>query len=87
MSPRLTARDILPDDADRALLVGRVWRDDQQGPVLVTVRDGQLIDLSATINVMADLLERDDAAELIANAEGESLGSLDSLLENSCQTP
>ncbi|RQW69662.1 fumarylacetoacetate hydrolase [Halomonas sp. YLB-10] len=86
MSPRLTARDILPDDADRALLVGRVWRDDQQGPVLVTVRDGQLIDLSATINVMADLLERDDAAELIANAEGESLGSLDSLLENSCQT-
>ncbi|MBY6111145.1 fumarylacetoacetate hydrolase family protein [Halomonas sp. DP1Y21-3] len=87
MSPRLTARDILPDDADRALLVGRVWRDDQQGPVLVTVRDGQLIDLSATINVMADLLERDDVAELIANAEGESLGSLDSLLENSCQTP
>lgn len=87
MSPRLTARDILPDDADRALLVGRVWRDDQRGPVLVTVRDGQLIDLSATINVMADLLERDDAAELIANAEGESLGSLDSLLENSCQTP
>ena len=87
MSPRLTARNILPDDADRALLVGRVWRDDQQGPVLVTVRDGQLIDLSATINVMADLLERDDAAELIANAEGESLGSLDSLLENSCQTP
>lgn len=87
MSPRLTARDILPDDADRALLVGRVWRDDQQGPVLVIVRDGQLIDLSATINVMADLLERDDAAELIANAEGESLGSLDSLLENSCQTP
>ena len=87
MSPRLTARDIQPDDADRALLVGRVWRDDQQGPVLVTVRDGQLIDLSATINVMADLLERDDAAELIANAEGESLGSLDSLLENSCQTP
>ncbi|MBS8267128.1 fumarylacetoacetate hydrolase [Halomonas litopenaei] len=86
MSPRLTARDILPDDADRALLVGRVWRDDQRGPVLVTVRDGQLIDLSATINVMADLLERDDAAELIANAEGESLGSLDSLLENSCQT-
>ena len=87
MSPRLTARNILPDDADRALLVGRVWRDDQRGPVLVTVRDGQLIDLSATINVMADLLERDDAAELIANAEGESLGSLDSLLENSCQTP
>ncbi|WP_442486736.1 fumarylacetoacetate hydrolase family protein [Halomonas litopenaei] len=87
MSPRLTARNILPDDADRALLVGRVWRDDQRGPVLVTVRDGQLIDLSATINVMADLLERDDAAELVANAEGESLGSLDSLLENSCQTP
>ncbi|MBR9773029.1 fumarylacetoacetate hydrolase family protein [Halomonas sp. OfavH-34-E] len=87
MSPRLTARNILPDDADRALLVGRVWLDDQRGPVLVTVRDGQLIDLSATVNVMADLLERDDAAELIANADGEPLGSLDSLLENSCQTP
>ncbi|MBY6030041.1 fumarylacetoacetate hydrolase family protein [Halomonas sp. DP8Y7-1] len=77
-----SARDVLPQDAERALLVGRVWRDDQRGPVVVTVRNGEVIDLSATVNVMADLLERDDAAHIVANAEGESLGTLDRLLDN-----
>ncbi|MEE3214148.1 MAG: fumarylacetoacetate hydrolase, partial [Pseudomonadota bacterium] len=77
-----SAHDVLPQDAERALLVGRVWRDDQRGPVVVTVRNGEVIDLSATVNVMADLLERDDAAHIVANAEGESLGTLDRLLDN-----
>ncbi|MBY5927067.1 MULTISPECIES: fumarylacetoacetate hydrolase family protein [unclassified Halomonas] len=77
-----SAHDVLPQDAERALLVGRVWRDDQRGPVVVAVRNGEVIDLSATVNVMADLLERDDAAHIVANAEGESLGALDRLLDN-----
>src|SRR6218665_4195216 len=36
----------LPHDADRALLVGRVWVPGPGGgPPLVTVRDGQLLDI------------------------------------------
>ncbi|KGE79358.1 fumarylacetoacetate hydrolase family protein [Halomonas salina] len=79
----------LPEDADQALLVGRVWRDaPHQGPALVVVRDGRVVDISANIACMADLLERDDAAELVATAEGEDLGPVGALLERSlAKTP
>ncbi|PSJ22016.1 fumarylacetoacetate hydrolase [Halomonas sp. ND22Bw] len=79
----------LPEDADQALLVGRVWRDaPHQGPALVVVRDGRVVDISANVACMADLLERDDAAELVATAEGEDLGPVSALLERSlAKTP
>ncbi|MFC0327233.1 fumarylacetoacetate hydrolase, partial [Halomonas organivorans] len=87
MSPDIT--DFLPEDADQALLVGRVWRDaPHPGPALVVVRDGRVIDISANIACMADLLERDDAAELLATAEGEDLGPVEELLARSlAETP
>nr|WP_300311169.1 fumarylacetoacetate hydrolase family protein [Halomonas sp.] len=78
---------ILPTDHLHARLAGRVWRDDTRGPVLVSVRDGQVIDISTHCNVMADLLERDDALDLIANADGEVLCDIDTLLDNSQQNP
>jgi len=77
----------LPQDDERALLVGRVWRDDQQGPALVVVRGGQVIDISATINVMSDLLDHDDAPGLVASAQGTVLCSIDALIANSCASP
>ncbi|QEM82050.1 fumarylacetoacetate hydrolase family protein [Halomonas binhaiensis] len=78
---------ILPTDHLHARLAGRIWRDDARGPVLVCVRDGQVIDISTHCNVMADLLERDDALDLIANADGEVLCDIDTLLTNSQQVP
>ncbi|MCK2185248.1 fumarylacetoacetate hydrolase family protein [Halomonas getboli] len=79
----------LPEDADRALLVGRVWRDaPHPGPALVVVRDGRVVDISASVACMADLLERDDAAALVATAEGEDLGPVEALLARSLdETP
>ncbi|MDR5890497.1 MULTISPECIES: fumarylacetoacetate hydrolase family protein [Halomonas] len=79
----------LPEDADQALLVGRVWRDaPHPGPALVVVRDGRVIDISASVACMADLLERDDAAKLMATAEGEDLGPVEKLLARSLdETP
>ncbi|MBB3232504.1 fumarylacetoacetate hydrolase family protein [Halomonas stenophila] len=74
----------LPEDADQALLVGRVWRDaPHQGPALVGVRRGRVLDITATCACMADLLDRDDAVAFVASVEGEDLGPVEALLENS----
>jgi len=42
-----TRDDLLPADAERALLLGRVWRHDTRGPAMVAVREGTLVDLCA----------------------------------------
>ncbi|RAH38415.1 fumarylacetoacetate hydrolase family protein [Halomonas sp. SL1] len=84
MDTHPTTCNILPDDADRALLVGRVWRDTPHpGPALIVVRDGRVVDISASVACMADLLERDDAAAFVAAAEGEDLGPVEELLARS----
>ena len=77
----------LPEDHQQALLVGRVCCGDARGPTLVTVRDGQVIDISASVNIMADLLDRDDAARLVAQATGPVLCDVTTLLDNSAQSP
>lgn len=80
----LSMSDILPTDLDNALLVGRVWQD-ATGPSLVTVKNGQVIDITAFGPTMADLLERDDVQDVVLQAEGPDLGSLETLLANSQQ--
>nr|WP_258364174.1 fumarylacetoacetate hydrolase family protein [Halomonas sp. LBP4] len=78
----------LPEDHERALLVGRVWRQTPQpGPALVVIRHGEVIDISADYRCMADLLDQDDAAGIVSRIEGESLGSVAALLENSLAEP
>ena len=81
----------LPSDSDRALLVGRVWRGASEtaaaGPVLVVVRQEEVIDISARCTCMADLLDRGDAADFVRTIEGESLGPIKALLENSLAEP
>lgn len=80
-----TDLDCLPEDADRALLVGRVWRtyaDASAGPALVALRDGELFDLSDHATTIADLLERRDAADVVRRAPGDSLGTLADILAN-----
>ncbi|MFB9869031.1 fumarylacetoacetate hydrolase family protein [Vreelandella sulfidaeris] len=80
----LSLTDSLPDDLDKALLVGRVWLESPHpGPALVTVQSGQVIDITAFGPTMADLLERDDALEIVRNAQGANLGSIETLLANS----
>ncbi len=61
--------------------VGRVWSDDADGPILVTVRDGALIDItSKTAPTMRDLLEVDDPAGFVRAASGKAVGGLDEAL-------
>ena len=72
---------MLPTDADRALLVGRVWRvEDVHGPAVVVLRHGEVIDITAHAPTMSHLLDRGDVLVIVRNAPGESLGQLADLL-------
>ncbi|MBO9412460.1 MULTISPECIES: fumarylacetoacetate hydrolase family protein [unclassified Ruegeria] len=59
------------------LWLGRVERPGV-GPAVVTLRDGQVIDItSKTAPTVRDILEMDDAAGYVRSASGETLGPLD----------
>ena len=73
----------LPQDADRATLVGRVWRPDADGPSVVTIRGVDVVDVTSSFATVRDLCERDDPAVALAKAKGESLGSIHAILLNS----
>jgi fumarylacetoacetate (FAA) hydrolase family protein len=65
---------------DGGSLVGRVWRADVEGPAVVTVRDGRVVDItSREFPTMRDLLEADDPAALVRRQKGEDLGSVEDI--------
>lgn len=76
----LTAAGILPDDADRAVLIGRVWSDAAGGPCPVLLRNSRVHDLSGISATVSGLLELPDLASRIAAAELPDLGHLDDFL-------
>jgi fumarylacetoacetate (FAA) hydrolase family protein len=68
--------NLLPADIESALLVGRVWRPAPvDGPAVVAVRGGRLVDITAHVATVADLLERDDVLDIVRTATGEDLGA------------
>ena len=64
MSTWLSAARCLPEDHDRAELVGRVWWPKAQGPTLVRVQGGGVYDLSAVAP------DREPAAESGGSGRG-----------------
>jgi len=62
--------------------LGRAWRPDAAGPALVTVRGGELVDLSAHAATLAELLDRPDVLDVARNAPGPALGSVQAVLNN-----
>ena len=75
----------LPNDAERAILVGRVWDPVAGGPSVVVVRDGRVLDLSSRFSTMRDLTQTADPSAAVTTATGAALGSVDDLLANSSQ--
>ena len=71
---------VLPDDSAQAALAGRVWRPDVGGPSVVAVRDGDLIDISATFPTMRDLCEADPGR--VCTPRRRTIGRLDDVLAN-----
>ncbi|KQW85438.1 fumarylacetoacetate hydrolase [Ensifer sp. Root127] len=61
--------------------VGRVWRSDIDGPALVTVRDGAIVDITSKMApTMRDLLELPDPVAHIRQLDGERLASVTDVL-------
>ncbi|WP_128255721.1 fumarylacetoacetate hydrolase family protein [Falsirhodobacter deserti] len=79
----LQASVLLPDDADCAMLLGRVWSDAQGGPCPVLVRGGHLFDLTGIAATISGLLERSDLHQALANTDLPDLGALDAFLDGS----
>ena len=75
----------LPADAATATLVGRVWRPELEGPSVVVLRDGVLLDVSSSFPTMRDLCECDDPAARVKACRGEPVGEAAAILANSAE--
>lgn len=79
---KLSAKTTLPEDAERATLIGRVWRPDVSGPSVVAIRGGHVFDISPDVPTVRDLCESADPIAELERAGGMNLGKLDVLLAN-----
>ena len=71
---------ILPLDADEALLVGRVWDPRSGGPRVVSVRGGQIYDLTDTVTTVSELMDRADVADIVGSGGGQARWQLSDLV-------
>ena len=88
MSLDLSLETVLPDDADKATLIGRAWVPGPlAGPSPVAISGGQVYDLSFEVATSADLLNADDPAgrvkRAVAGGRAPSLGDIAPILANS----
>lgn len=73
---------LLPHDAARAVLIGRVWRPGI-GPCVVVVQNGELFDITRRgVATVRDLLEQPDVLAA-AKVAGEPIGPLAAIADNS----
>jgi len=77
------AADILPEDVEHALLVGRLWLADARGPSPVLYRSGDLFDLSKLASTMSELLDIDNLVERLGDLESTKICALDEALNAS----
>lgn len=77
-----TAAEALPDDADQAVLIGRIWDPSADGPSPVTVRNGEVIDLSHRFPTIRDICELPDPAATVAGLDGTRVGDFAEILAN-----
>jgi len=74
--------------ASGGLFVGRIWNPEVEGPSIVTLREGMLLDItSREAPTLSALLERQDAAAFVRAASGKAVGSLADIAANSTGAP
>ncbi|GAB4523821.1 MAG: fumarylacetoacetate hydrolase family protein [Amphiplicatus sp.] len=69
--------DALPDDHEAALLVGRVWRKDENGPSPALVRRRRVFDLSPLAPTTSLLFEIDDLPARLEEGAFEAIGGVE----------
>ncbi len=70
----------LDAQAEAGCLLGRVWNPEVQGPSVVTIRDGVVIDItSRAAPLVRDICEMPDPAAYVRSADGTSMGALGAL--------
>jgi fumarylacetoacetate (FAA) hydrolase family protein len=80
---QLTSDNTLPLDGTEGALLGRIWRPELQGPSVVALRGGMLLDISASYPTVRDVCETPDPAAALRAALGDPVCSLADLLANS----
>ena len=81
---KLRPEDCLPEDAERATLLGRAWvPGDHPGPSPVIIRGADVVDISDTFPTMSELLNTESIESKMDDINGTKIGVIDSLLENS----
>ncbi|WP_416417269.1 fumarylacetoacetate hydrolase family protein [Paenarthrobacter aromaticivorans] len=76
--------DIRPSDGTDAVLIGRIWDPETSGPRVVSVRGGEIYDLTHLVGTVSELLDQDNPADVAAQGAGRLLPwSLDELVRNS----
>lgn len=78
----MTPFDLLPDDAHRAVLLGRLFDPEVGGPCVVHLRGDRLMDVTAVAATVSTLLESEDPASVLAQARDGRSWSLDEVLMN-----
>jgi fumarylacetoacetate (FAA) hydrolase family protein len=78
----VSAAFALPEDSESATLVGRIWRPDRDGPSVVVLRGGELVDISAAAPTVRDLCEVPEPAALARDVAGEPVATLAEVLAN-----
>jgi fumarylacetoacetate (FAA) hydrolase family protein len=68
---------------DEGVFIGRIWSPEVQGPSVVTLRDGKIVDItSKQAPTVRDICEMDDPAAYVRGADGVTVGDLASLAAN-----
>ena len=68
IAPTTATADVLPEDHERALLIGRVWDPVTGGPRVVALSGGTVFDLRRLAGTVSELLELPDPAAAVAAA-------------------
>lgn len=74
--------EFLPNDA---ILLGRVWSPEVDGPSIVTIRDGRVLDISCqSAPLVRDICEMAEPADYVCQVEGVDIGSVEEIASNAC---
>jgi fumarylacetoacetate (FAA) hydrolase family protein len=80
-----SSQQILPVDAEDAILIGRVWDPAAHGPRVVYVRGEEVFDLTPEVRTVAELMEHENPADTVLREMGTPRWKLAEVVEASVQ--